>query len=184
MLNTRQVNTFPVNRMNKFKISLLLQCLVFLIPVNIYIIGDWLGTGVQWVLFRYQQTYLGNSLILITREITFVLSGTISGRSAISIALWAIGVLLFIIATVLVILANVREDSPLIKKASVFTITGGIIIAVSILVQYGFLLNSQSGFTLPIGIPIILIIGWWMNQKTDDSLETDNETDDNNSGPE
>ena len=116
MLNTRQVNTFPVNRMNKFKISLLLQCLVFLIPVNIYVIGDWLGTGVQWVLFRYQQTYLGNSLILITREITFVLSGTISGRSAISIALWAIGVLLFIIATVLVILANVREDSPLIKK--------------------------------------------------------------------
>ena len=61
MLNTHQVNTFPVSHMNKFKISLLLQCLVFLIPVNIYVIGDWLGTGVQWVLFRYQQTYLGNS---------------------------------------------------------------------------------------------------------------------------
>jgi hypothetical protein len=158
MLNTHQVNTFPVSHMNKFKISLLLQCLVFLIPVNIYVIGDWLGTGVQWVLFRYQQTYLGNSLILITREITFVL--------------------LFIIATVLVILANVKKDSPLIKKASFFTIAGGIIIAVSILFQYGFLLNSPSGFALPVGIPIILIIGWWMYQ------DTDNETDDDNSGPE
>ena len=178
MLNTHNVNTFPDNHMNKFKISLLLQCLVFLIPVNIYVIGDWLGTGVQWLLFRYQQTYLGNSLILITREITFVLSGTIGGRSAVSITLWAIGVLLFIIATFLVILANVKKDFPLIKKASFFTIAGGIIIAVSVLFQYGFLLNSPSGFALPVGIPIILIIGWWMYQ------ETDNETDDDNSGPE
>jgi hypothetical protein len=178
MLNTHKANTFPVSHMNKFKISLLLQCLVFLIPVNIYVIGDWLGTGVQWVLFRYQQTYLGNSLILITREITFVLSGTISGRSAISITLWAIGVFLFIVATFLVILANFNKDSPLIKKASFFTIAGGIIIAVSTLVQYGFLLNSPSGFVLPVGIPIILIIGWWMYQ------ETDIETDDDHSDPE
>ena len=36
--------------MDKYKISLLLQCLVFLIPINIYVIGDWLGTGVQWAL--------------------------------------------------------------------------------------------------------------------------------------
>lgn len=178
MLNTHQVNTFPVDPMNKFKISFLLQCLVFLIPVNIYIIGDWLGTGVQWVLFRYQQTYLGNSLILITREISFVLSGTISGRTAISITLWAIGVLLFIIATVLVIMANIRKDSPLIQKASVFTIAGGIIIVVSIFVQYGFLLSSQAGFAIPVGIPVILLIGWWMHQ------ETDYETDDDDSGPE
>jgi hypothetical protein len=164
--------------MNKFKISFLLQCLVFLIPVNIYIIGNWLGTGVQWVLFRYQQTYLGNSLILITREISFVLSGTISGRTAISITLWVIGVILFIIATVLVILANIRKDSPLIKKASVFTITGGIIIVVSIFIQYGLLLNSQAGFAIPVGIPGIFLIGWWMYQ------ETDYDTDDGDTGPE
>ena len=102
--------------MNKLKISLILQCLVFLIPINIYVIGDWLGTGVQWALFRYQQTYLGDSLILVTRYVTFVLNGTISGRSAISLILWAVGVLLFIIATILVILANTSKDSSLIKK--------------------------------------------------------------------
>ena len=65
--------------MDKYKISLLLQCLVFLIPINIYVIGDWLGTGVQWALFRYQQTYMGDSLILVTRGITLVLDGTIGG---------------------------------------------------------------------------------------------------------
>ena len=104
--------------MNKFKISLVLQCLVFLIPINIYVIGDWLGTGVQWALFRYQQTYLGDSLILVTRYITFVLNGTISGRSAISVILWGVGGLLFIIATILVILANTSKDSSLIKRAA------------------------------------------------------------------
>ena len=113
--------------MDKYKISLLLQCLVFLIPINIYVIGDWLGTGVQWALFRYQQTYLGDSLILVTRGITFVLNGTIGGMGGISLVLWAIGALLFIIAMILVILATIKKDSRLIKKASVFTITGGIV---------------------------------------------------------
>lgn len=169
--------------MNKFKISLLLQCLVFLIPINIYVIGDWLGMGVQWALFRYQQTYLGNSLILVTREITYVLNGTISGRSAISLILWAIGALLFIIATILVILANPNKDSSLIKKASLITITGGIIIAISILVQYGILLNSQSGFAIPVGIPIILVIGWWMYSEMNDSDESEIKPEKESSGP-
>lgn len=161
--------------MNKFKIPLLLQCLVFLIPINIYVIGDWLGTGLQWALFRYQQTYLGNSLILVIKDITYVFNGTISGRSGISLIMWAIGVLLFIIATILVIFANIDEDSSLIRKASIFTITGGIIIAFSILVQYGLLLNSQSGFAIPVGIPIILIIGWWMYQGMYEPDDLDNE---------
>jgi hypothetical protein len=163
--------------MNKYKISLLLQCLVFLIPINIYVIGDWLGTGVQWALFRYQQTYLGDSLILVTKDITYVLNGTIGGRSAISLLAWGIGALLLIIATILVILANIEKDSTLIKKASFLTIAVGIIFTISILLQYGIVLFSQSGFALPIGIPIILIIGWWMNQEQFEDSETDDTED-------
>ena len=155
----------------------------FLIPINIYVIGDLLGTGVQWALFRYQQTYLGNSLILVTREITYVLNGTINGKSAITLILWAIGALLFIIATILVILANTNKDSSLIKQASLITITGGIIIAISILVKYGILLNSQSGFAIPVGIPIILVIGWWMYSAMNDSDESEIKPEKESSGP-
>ena len=151
--------------MNKYKISLLLQCLVFLIPVNIYVIGDWLGTGVQWALFRYQQTYLGDSLILVTRGITYALNGTIGGMSGISLVLWATGALLFIIALILVILANIKEDPARIKNASLFTLAGGIIFFVSIILQYGVFLTSPSGFAIPVGVPIILVIGWWMYQE-------------------
>jgi hypothetical protein len=151
--------------MNRYRIPLILQCLVFLIPINIYVIGDWLGTGVQWALLRYQQTYLGNSLILVTKDITYVLTGVISGRSGISYILWTAGVLLFIIATILAILANIDEESSLVWKASLFTITGGILLALSIIMQYGILFSSQSGFAIPVGVPIILIIGWWMYQE-------------------
>jgi hypothetical protein len=170
--------------MNKYKISLLLQCLVFLIPINIYVIGDWLGTGIQWVLFRYQQTYLGNSLILVTKDITYVLNGTIGGRSAISFIAWGIGALLLIIATILVICANIEKDFTLIKKASILTITGGIIFTLSVLLQYGIMLFSQSGFAIPVGIPIILVIGWWMYQEQFEPPEKDDEITIGESGPE
>ena len=161
--------------MNRYRIPLILQCLVFLIPINIYVIGDWLGTGVQWAFLRYQQTYLGNSLILVTKDITYVLTGVISGRSGISYMLWAAGVLLFIIAIILVVLANISEDSVMVRKASLVTITGAVLLTASVMMQYGIFLNSQSGFAIPVGIPVILIIGWWMYQEKNESDTTDDE---------
>ncbi len=50
--------------MNRFKLSLIFQCLIFLIPLNIYMWGDWILVSVQWAFFRYMQTPYGNSLIL------------------------------------------------------------------------------------------------------------------------
>ena len=40
--------------MNRFKLSLIFQCLIFLIPLNIYMWGDWILVNVQWALFRFQ----------------------------------------------------------------------------------------------------------------------------------
>ncbi len=162
--------------MNRYRIPLILQILVFIIPINIYVIGDWLGTGVQWAFLRYQQTYLGNSLILITRDITYVLTGVISGRSGISYILWAAGVVLFIIATILVILANTNENFAWIRKASLVTITGAVLLIGSVIMQYGIFFSSQSGFAIPVGIPVILVIGWWMYQEKFEPDTADDES--------
>ena len=67
----------------------------------------------------------------------------------ISLILWAIGLFCFIIAMILVILAAIKKDSTLVKKASVFTIGGEIVFALSIIFQYGFLLIGQSGICHP-----------------------------------
>ena len=50
--------------MTRYRFALLSQILIFLIPLNIYMWGDWLIVNVQWALFRYQQSEYGNSLIL------------------------------------------------------------------------------------------------------------------------
>lgn len=150
--------------MTRFRLPLVVQFLVFLIPVNIYVIGDWLGAGVQWILVRYQQTYLGTSIIPVTKDISYILNGTISGRTAISFAAGDIGTLLLITATILVILAYIRKDASLIKKSSVITIAGGMMFVISGIVQYGIWFKSTAGFVIPVGIPLILIIGWWMYQ--------------------
>ena len=168
--------------MNRYRIPLVLQILVFIIPINIYVIGDWLGTGIQWALFRYQQTYLGNSLITITKDITYVLTGVIGGRSGISFMLWATGVLLFIIAAILVICANVYEDTSLVRKASLVTITGAVFLTGSVIMQYGIFFSSQSGFAIPIGIPVIFILGWWMYQEKFEDLR-DDEPEDEETAP-
>jgi hypothetical protein len=171
--------------MNRYRIPLVLQCLVFLIPINIYVIGDWLGTGVQWTLLRYQQTYLGNSLILVTKDITYVLTGVISGRSGISLTLWAAGVLLFIISTIFVVLANINEDAAMVRKASLVTITGAVFLTASVIMQYGIFFSSQSGFAIPVGIPVILIIGWWMYREEYETDMRDDEPDvEKTAGPE
>ena len=55
--------------MTRISLPFLCECLLFFVPLNIYGIGNYLATGVQWALFRYQQSYLGNSLILIQGDL-------------------------------------------------------------------------------------------------------------------
>jgi hypothetical protein len=83
----------------RFRISSILQLFLFFIPMNIYVIGEELGSGIQWFFFRYQQTTMGSGLVLLNREIVYVAKGFLTGKSAISIYLWLVGVGLIVIAT-------------------------------------------------------------------------------------
>jgi hypothetical protein len=42
----------------------------------------------------------------------------------------------------------------------------------------------MAGFAIPVGVPIVLIIGWWMYQDNFEPTDTDNEPLDDESGPE
>ena len=55
--------------MARYKILLLLQCLILLIPLNVYMWGDWLLVNMQWALVRYQQSPVGSSIIPGYRDI-------------------------------------------------------------------------------------------------------------------
>lgn len=152
--------------MDKYRTSLILQCLIFLIPLNIFMWGDWLLVNVQWALFRFQQSELGNSLILGHKDILYIYFGQNTGIFNIAAAyLWTIGAIILFIGLISTIYAYIEEKSSFLKKASFFTVIGGIILAFSAVCRF------QGGFAIPVGIPIILIIGWSMYHENRDADE-------------
>jgi hypothetical protein len=157
----------------EFRIPLILQALFFLIPLNIYIIGDWMGSGIQTLFFRYNQTNIGNSLIFLNREIYFLTSGLVTGKSAFASVFWLIGVVLICIATILVIYAYFREKPEFIRYCAWFNIGGALLFTLSILIQYGLTLNGPSGIAIPFGIPVILGVAYFQYRSAADELAED-----------
>jgi hypothetical protein len=155
--------------MDKYRTSLIFECLIFLIPLNLYMWGDWLLVNVQWALFRFQQSELGNSLILGHKDILYIYSGQSTGLFNIAAAgFWTLGTLLLVSGLIVTIFASRKKESALLKKASFFILAAGIILAFSAICRF------KGGFSIPVGVPIILIIGWWIyRENRDDDQQTD-----------
>ena len=105
--------------MNKYRISLILQGLLFLIPLNIYMWGEWIIVDLQWALFRYQQSSYGNSLILGYKDINYIFMGQTTGLYTVLATLfWTTGSILIIIGFLVIIRANLDNRSSILKRAS------------------------------------------------------------------
>jgi len=146
---------------------LIVQCVLFLIPINIFVIGDWLATGVQWVFFRYQQSYLGNSFLFFTKDVSYVQAGIIRGRSAVASEIAVVATFLMVLAVFLLLVAyeresNERESGTWIKTAAIISMGAGCLYLIADMIQYGMFFQGPAGFTIPIGVPAILVCGWWM----------------------
>jgi hypothetical protein len=134
----------------------LLHAITLLIPVNIYIIGDWMGTGIQWALLRYQETYLGRNIISIFTDSGYILQGTFHGRTALSTGVWILGALLLVLG-LLIALSQDREKLRRIRGYLV--ISGSLLFLLSPVIQYGVLLHGPAGIVIPIGVPALLVMG-------------------------
>ena len=146
--------------MVKYRIPLIVQCLLFLIPLNIYMWGDWIIVDLQWALFRYQQSPYGNSLIPVYKDISYIVLGQTTGLyNVLSTVFWITGCVLLIIGLFVIILSNIGETVMSLKKASIFTIAAGILFGFSALLRF------SGGFAIPVGVPIVLFFGWWMYQE-------------------
>lgn len=135
--------------------------------------GDWVLVNAQWALFRYQQSVYGTSLIPGYKDIVYIYLGLTTGLYSIAAALfWTIGAVILLAGLCITIFAFIRDKSCKIKTASYFTIIGGIFLSLSALSRF------FGGFAIPVGIPIILIIGWWMYQENFEPSDTGEESDD------
>jgi hypothetical protein len=160
--------------MVKYKIPLIIQCLIFMIPLNIYMWGDWIIVNLQWVLFRYQQSPFGNIFIPGYRDINYIILEQTTGLyNILSTVFWITGGILLIIGLLLIIQANINERLILVKKASIFTVIAGIVFGLSALLRF------FGGFAIPVGVPIVMFVGWWMYQQDFEYDGTEEHEDEN-----
>ncbi len=117
-----------------------------------------MGIGVQGATYRFQVTEYGDFFFPITREIGFVLNGTYSGKTALSVILWVAGTML-LSSTVIYSFLHIDDTTVGYYRQ----IMQGLIIACgmylgSCIEQYGYTFYGPAGISVPIGI--LLILGW------------------------
>ena len=105
--------------MRRFVVCLLLLVIFFIFPLHVFVIGDEIGIGIQGAVYRYQVTGYGNSLIPITQEIMYIAEGIYSGKTALSIILWASGTVLLTITTWYGLVYNDCSNPDFNKKVSI-----------------------------------------------------------------
>ena len=121
-------------------------------PLQIFIIGDYSGIGVQGAAYRYQTSSYGTSMILITQELMYIVNGIYSGKTALSIILWALGTILFT-CTMAYSFIRVTEDDDGFYRQIMFGLVGSCLIyLMSCIAQYGILFHGPAGISLPAGI--------------------------------
>jgi hypothetical protein len=148
--------------MTRLTLLFICECLLFFIPLNIYVIGDHEANGVQWALFRFQESSLGNSLILVNKDIHYVTGGILKGSSAYATIIWVLGACLLVAAFIILGFAVARHDPTLTKSAGLLTIACGALFLIAMLVQYGLFFANDHGSSVPVGVPLILFIGIWL----------------------
>jgi hypothetical protein len=148
--------------MQKWHYHLFLSTILFFIPYSIFIIGDWIGAGVQFSLLKIQFSDQGNSIINVLQELDYLKSGIITGRSILTILLWAFGVFLIVISIAVLFVQNYRQTAIKTVYSSILLFFAGIFFLASIITQYGPYLHGPAGTAIPIGLPVLFVISGWM----------------------
>jgi hypothetical protein len=133
-------------------IALALCFCCFFLPLQVYIIGGNSGFGIETALFRYQITGQGNSLILLTTDLSYVTGGIYTGRTAVSVGFWIFGTLSLIFTTIFSLAYAWQMTRKQIRVVKFSLAGAAILFLVSCIFQYGLLLQGAAGVSMPIGI--------------------------------
>jgi hypothetical protein len=139
-------------------ILLFLTCVIFFIlPLQLFIIGDFSGIGVQGAAYRFQISGYGTSFIPITRELMFVYNGTYSGKTALSLLAWIAGTAL-LTCTAAFSLLYINNTQIKYYNYIMYGLVGSCVLYLtSCIAQYGPLFNGPAGISFPVGIILILL---------------------------
>jgi len=145
------------------RISCVIMVLLFILPQSMYVLGDFLAWGIRFPLFRYQESGYGSSIISIVQEIQYVFKGTVGGlgsRTAVATYVWLAGLVVLFAAAALILSWHFLDNQEHARYPGPLIILTGVLFLVWAMVQYGPFFSGPSGFSIPVGVPILWYCGY------------------------
>jgi len=70
-----------------------------------------------------------------------------------------------ILALCILLFVYLKRSAGYVKAAAIVTIAAGCLFLLADMTLYGILFSGPAGFAIPIGVPVILVCGWWMYRR-------------------
>ena len=134
--------------------------LLLLMPQGLFVVGEFMAWGIRFPFLRWQDSAFGPSVIPLNRELTYILNGTVGGRTAFASGVWLAGVILLVAAAALVVAWQSFGIAGLASYPGPLVALTGVFFLAWAMVQYGPLLSGPSGFGIPFGVPLLWYCGW------------------------
>ena len=125
---------------------LILLCIIFFfLPLQVFIIGDFSGIGVQGAVYRYQTSVYGTASMLIPREINYITMGIYGGKTALSVILWGLGTAMLACTMAYSFIHAETPSLAYYRQVTYGLIVSCVIYLTSCIAQYGILFSWSGG---------------------------------------
>jgi hypothetical protein len=141
----------------------LISLFILFIPVYFFTIGDLYGSGFQTPLFRYQDIFLGSFLVLISNDVNNIFTGFSTGIQVPIVLLWCLGSF-FLVMNIVLLFVDRAPIGRIIRWSGILILISGLFFLFSLILHYGPLFHNRSDIAIPLGLPLIFLIGVWMFQ--------------------
>ena len=150
------------------RISYVVMVLLFILPQSLYVIGNYMAVGIRFPLFRYQFSEYGTSFIPVNREVGFITSGIIKwtttagtpSPTAVATLIWVSGLVVLIAAAALILSRHLLGNHAHARFVGPLIILAGVLFLIWAMVQYGPFFSGPSGYSVPVGVPILWYCGY------------------------
>jgi len=102
----------------------ILSVITLIIPINVFIIGDYPGASIQFPLLKYQITYMGSSTVTILHDFNYVIIGIYTNKTAESVSIWFLGVLI-LLSGINLIWVKSHENIKIFKTTGILIMVNG-----------------------------------------------------------
>jgi hypothetical protein len=150
----------------------IIMVLLFILPQSLYTIGDYMAVGIRFPLFRYQHSVYGPSFIPVTGEVGYIASGIIKwttpagtpNPTAIASWIWLSGLAVLFAAAALILSWHLLNNPDHARFPGPLIILAGFLFLAWAMVQYGPFFSGPSGYSVPVGVPILWYCGYQFMQ--------------------